>query len=309
MELRSGLRDLPDVRYGTAGEYQVEMQEMLIVGRGGEGVVLASQILADTFARAGYWVQSFPEFKAERRGAPISAFLRWDESSPIRRRYKVRECDVLAVVSPSPPSPLVMAAVKPGGLMILNRETRFPHTGEFDVARVPASRIARRHGVLSSEGRPMGNVAVLGACVRLLVPHGLPFLEEAIASRMGALAEANVLAAREGYARCTRQHTLAGDTPVGLADLAPAASRPTTPLYPVSTTDSRRIQTGAWSLDRPVLTTHCTACALCALFCPEGAITRVDGTMVVDYLHCKGCGICEVVCPIRDAVEMEEVPA
>jgi pyruvate ferredoxin oxidoreductase delta subunit len=58
-----------------------------------------------------------------------------------------------------------------------------------------------------------------------------------------------------------------------------------------------------------VLTTHCTACALCALFCPEGAITRVDGTMVVDYLHCKGCGICEVVCPIRDAVEMEEVPA
>lgn len=33
---------------------------MLLVGRGGEGVVLASQVLADTFARAGAWVQSFP---------------------------------------------------------------------------------------------------------------------------------------------------------------------------------------------------------------------------------------------------------
>ena len=117
--------------------------------------------------------------------------MRWDET-PIHRRYKVRECDVLAVVSPSPPSPQVMRAVRPGGLMILTSGTRFPHTAEFDVARVPASRIARRHGVLSSEGRPMGNVAVLGACVRLLAPHALPSLEEAIASRLGALAERNI---------------------------------------------------------------------------------------------------------------------
>ena len=67
------------------------MKEMLLVGRGGEGVVLASQILAETFVRAGFWVQSFPEFTAERRGAPISAFLRWDETSPIHRRYKVQD--------------------------------------------------------------------------------------------------------------------------------------------------------------------------------------------------------------------------
>ena len=111
---------------------------MLLVGRGGEGVVLASQILAETFARAGFWVQSFPEFKAERRGAPISAFLRWDETSPIHRRYKVRECDVLVVVSPSPPSPDVLRTVKPGGQIVLNRDARFPHTGPFDIARVPA---------------------------------------------------------------------------------------------------------------------------------------------------------------------------
>ena len=80
------------------------MKEMLLVGRGGEGVVLASQLLADAFARAGFWAQSFPEFKAERRGAPISAFLRWDETTPIHRRYRVRDCDVLVGVSPSPPS-------------------------------------------------------------------------------------------------------------------------------------------------------------------------------------------------------------
>jgi pyruvate ferredoxin oxidoreductase gamma subunit len=283
------------------------VKEMLFVGRGGEGVVLASQILADTFARAGSWVQSFPEFTAERRGAPIAAFLRWDETSPIHRRYKVRECDVLVVVSPSPPSPEALGRVRAGGLVVLNRETRFPHTGPFDLARVPASRIAQRNGIFSVDGRPMANVALLGACVRLLAPQALPLLEEAITSRTGALATANVTAAREGFDACAKQHALRRDTPF---ELAPAP-RPhsTSLLFPMSTATSRRNHTGTWSLDRPLLTSACTACAVCALFCPEGAISRVEGSMAIDYLYCKGCGICEVVCPVRNAIAMEEVRA
>ena len=285
------------------------MQEMLLVGRGGEGVVLASQLLADTFSRAGFWAQSFPEFKAERRGAPISAFLRWDETSPIHRRYRVRDCDVLVGLSPSPPSPQVLRSVKPGGLVILNREGRFPHTGPFEIVRVPASRIARDRNVLSSEGRPMGNVAVLGACVRQLLPDGLGFLEQAIASRLGAAAELNVVAARDGYAQCTRQRARAGDVPLEPAPPNGRAPEPrlSTPLFPVSTTDSLANHTGSWSLDRPILTDACNACALCALFCPEGAISRSNGSVAIDYLYCKGCGICEVVCPVRNAVRMEEV--
>jgi pyruvate ferredoxin oxidoreductase gamma subunit len=285
-----------------------EMKEMLLVGRGGEGVVLASQVLAETLARAGFWVQSFPEFKAERRGAPISAFLRWDDASPIHRRYKIDECDVLVVVSPSPPSSQILARVRPGGLVVLNRETRLPQAGPFDVARVPASRIAQRNGVLSSEGRPMGNVAVLGACVRLLVPDGLAFLEQTVAARMrGAAAQANIRAAKEGYAACTQQRARGGDAPLEPPARANGAVR--RPLFPVSTTDSLHNHTGAWSLDRPVLREACNDCALCALFCPEGAMTRTDGAMAIDYLYCKGCGICEVVCPVRDAIAMEAVPA
>jgi pyruvate ferredoxin oxidoreductase gamma subunit len=283
------------------------VKELLLAGRGGEGVVLASQILADTFARAGFWVQSFPEFKAERRGAPISAFLRWDEQR-IHRRYKVHECDVLVVVSPSPPSPGQLAAVRPGGLVVLNRETRFARSGPFEIARVPASRIAQEHAIVSSEGRPMGNVAVLGACVRQLLPEGLPFLEQAVAARLGSRAGPNVTAAREGFARCIRQHRLATDHPAEAASNGTAKLSPL-PAYPVSTADSVGNHTGGWSLDRPVLHDECTACALCALFCPEGAISRNDGTMEIDYLYCKGCGICEVVCPVRNALAMEEVPA
>lgn len=286
------------------------MRELVVVGRGGEGVVLASQLLADTFARAGFWVQSFPEFKAERRGAPIAAFVRWDER-PIHRRFKIRDCDVLACISPSPPSPEALARVRPGGLVVLNRENRLALSGPFRIARVPASRIARDHGILSAEARPMGNVAVLGACVRMLLPNGLGFLEQAIAERMGGAAAGNVVAAREGYERVRRQRARADDVPFEPAahldgNRAPLASAA---LFPASTMDSLGIHTGSWSLDRPVLTEQCTGCALCALFCPEGAIARTDHEIAIDYLYCKGCGICEVVCPVRNAIAMEEVRA
>ena len=281
------------------------VKEMLIVGRGGEGVVLASQLLADTFARAGFWAQSFPEFKAERRGAPISAFLRWDEVADPPPLPGARLRRARRRLSLAPDAGRSCGRVRPGGLVVLNREERFPHTGPFDIARVPASRIARDHDVLSSEGRPMGNVAVLGACVKLLLPDGLGFLEEAIAAADGRrCAELNVVAAREGYARCTRQRARAGDVPLEPAGGNGRAAPPrrSTPLFPVSTTDSLANHTGSWSLDRPVLSDACTACAVCALFCPEGAITRADGAMVIDYLYCKGCGICEVVCPVRNAI-------
>jgi len=279
---------------------------MLLTGRGGEGVVLASQILADTFARAGFYVQSFPEFKAERRGASISAFLRWDDE-PIRRRFKLHECDVLVAISASLPSPEAVERIRPGGLLLVNRETRFPHSGDYHVARVAGSQIARRHGVLSAEGRPMGNVAVLGAAIRLLLPEGLGFLEEAIRARMGALAEPNLVAARAGYESCTRQHVTAGDT--AYVALEPPAPRPPLTRFSVSFTDSRSNHTGSWSVERPLILAPCNSCGICVLFCPESAMRRDGKTMVVDYLYCKGCGICEEVCPVRGALEMEEVPS
>ncbi len=283
------------------------MHEMLLVGRGGEGVVAASQILADTFARAGYWVQSFPEFKAERRGAPISAFLRWDESEPVHRRYKLRECDVLVSVTPSPPAPELLARVRPGGLVVLNLEDRFPAAGDYRIARVPGSRIARKHGILSAEGRPMGNVALLGASVRLLLPEGLELLEEAVAARFGRLGEANVAAARDGYRLVRRQR--GGHGAKVVAAEAEGAPRSEPLRFPISVTTSLAADTGSWSLERPVILDPCTACGVCALFCPEGAIERSDGTITIDYFHCKGCGICEDVCPVRGAIALEEIAA
>ncbi|MEZ4525230.1 MAG: 2-oxoacid:acceptor oxidoreductase family protein [Desulfobacterales bacterium] len=61
------------------------MQEIRFHGRGGQGTVVASVVLAKAFFRAGYYVQTFPVFGVERRGAPVEAYLRLDDKKILIR--------------------------------------------------------------------------------------------------------------------------------------------------------------------------------------------------------------------------------
>ena len=76
------------------------MIEIKISGRGGQGAVLASQILAAAMFETGLWVQSFPSFGAERRGAPVSAFLRADREE-ITLRCGVQHPDWIVLFDPN----------------------------------------------------------------------------------------------------------------------------------------------------------------------------------------------------------------
>ena len=51
------------------------MEEIRIHGRGGQGAVIASKIIAVAMFEEGKYVQAFPKFGVERRGAPVEAFL------------------------------------------------------------------------------------------------------------------------------------------------------------------------------------------------------------------------------------------
>ena len=59
------------------------MYEIRIHGRGGQGAVLAAKILAKAIVEEGKVVKAIPAFGFERRGAPVAAFLRFDDK-PIR---------------------------------------------------------------------------------------------------------------------------------------------------------------------------------------------------------------------------------
>ncbi len=68
----------------------IAMIEIRIHGRGGQGNVVAAYLLATAAFEEGRYVQAFPNFGAERRGAPVTAFVRIADR-PIRRRCQVRE--------------------------------------------------------------------------------------------------------------------------------------------------------------------------------------------------------------------------
>jgi pyruvate ferredoxin oxidoreductase gamma subunit/2-oxoisovalerate ferredoxin oxidoreductase gamma subunit len=183
------------------------MREIRFHGRGGQGTVVASQILAAALFREGKQVQSFPAFGVERRGAPVTAFLRMADS-PILLRCEIREPDDLVVLDPTLITATdVTAGLKPGGTILINSASSPDHytdlTRRFRVATVDASDIATGHG-LGSRTQPIVNTAILGA---FAVWSGWVALESicaAILEEVPKRPEANVAAAREAAAALRR---------------------------------------------------------------------------------------------------------
>ena len=175
------------------------MRELRIHGRGGQGAVVASKLLASALYLEGRHVQSFPAFGVERRGAPVTAFVRLAES-PILLRCEVTEPDDLIVLDPTLVGAVdVATGLKPGGSILINSErppVDYPElTKRFRVATVDASAVARRHG-LGSKTQPIVNTAILGAFASFL---GLVTLESVCRAIQedAPRAEANIAAARE----------------------------------------------------------------------------------------------------------------
>ncbi len=89
-------------------------------GRGGMGAVTAADITASAAIKAGYYALAFPEFGAERRGAPVTAYTRINEKV-IYDRSPIEEPDAVVVLDPTMiTSPKVLLGIKNGGYLIAN---------------------------------------------------------------------------------------------------------------------------------------------------------------------------------------------
>jgi 2-oxoacid:acceptor oxidoreductase gamma subunit (pyruvate/2-ketoisovalerate family) len=179
------------------------MRELRIHGRGGQGAVIASKVLAVALFREGREVQSFPAFGVERRGAPVTAFLRVADR-PIRLRCEITAPDDLIVLDATLIGATdVAAGLKPGGLIVVNTE-RAPEaltglTDRYRVATVDASGIAASHGI-GTKSQPIVNTAILGAYAAAASFPSLDALCAAIGEEVPNKAEENVAAAREAAA-------------------------------------------------------------------------------------------------------------
>ncbi|MCB2102259.1 MAG: 2-oxoacid:acceptor oxidoreductase family protein [Rhodobacterales bacterium] len=147
------------------------MIEIRIHGRGGQGNVVAAYLLATAAFEAGLYCQAFPAFGAERRGAPVVAFVRIGKQK-ILRRNEVKEPAFLIIQDPTllHEKGLTTGLMKGGGILVNTKLT----SGDISAAHgeemiaLPATGMA-----VEAVGRPVPNVALLSAFLSLtgIVPH------------------------------------------------------------------------------------------------------------------------------------------
>ncbi|HDM10013.1 MAG: 2-oxoacid:acceptor oxidoreductase family protein [Deltaproteobacteria bacterium] len=179
------------------------MQEIRFHGRGGQGAVVGSETLAHAFFLEDKFVQAFPAFGVERRGAPVMAFCRVDDT-PINLRNQIYEPDHIVVLDSSLLETVnVTEGLKKGGCVVINGRRpgqyyRSKIGEDFKVFLVDAGRIAVEHG-LGSVTNPIVNTAILGAFAKATGLVSIEAVEKAIMEYVPVKRDGNRLAARAAY--------------------------------------------------------------------------------------------------------------
>jgi pyruvate ferredoxin oxidoreductase gamma subunit len=280
-------------------------------GRGGQGIKTASRILGTTFFLQGYEVQDAPRYGAERRGAPIFAYVR-AARNPINERGIIRHPDLVIVADDSLigiPVADVLQGVDQDTVLLLNSHEdeitwqqrlninsvvlTLPATEE-NRAELPyvgsrcAAAAAALTGVIPREtitGAIQEELGDLGSeVVRKNIDKGLAAFD-AMQAHRGIVKESGFISASV-YAKPDWIDVPFEDASIS----APAIHAPST---------SVEVRTGLWRTARPVIDYEkCRGCWwVCSTLCPDGDIRVVQEKPQIDYDHCKGCLVCAGVCP------------
>ena len=152
------------------------MKEIRWHGRGGQGGFTASRLLG---IAAGMFEKkhalAFPSFGPERRGAPVLAFTKIDDSK-IHDRSEVQNCDYVVVMDETLVNSDIIKGMKPDGTILVNTNDvkKYKVLDNVNAIAIDATTLA-----MEVLGRPITNTAMYGALVAI---SGLVSRESAIAS-------------------------------------------------------------------------------------------------------------------------------
>ena len=282
-------------------------------GRGGQGIKTASRILGNAFLLEGFEVQDAPRYGAERRGAPIFAYVR-AARRPINERGIIRRADLIVVADDglvAVPAAGVMEGIVAGTVLLI--DSREPEAVWRERLSAPGPVLALpRPPMTDHADLPLLGAACAGAAARLVGCIERGTLAEAIREELAPFDEA--LIARNVETTLHAYDLMAPHAGIVHEGTTAAASQETAPAWielPVDAVDqagpaiyagatSVEVRTGLWRILRPVIDyDRCNRCAwVCGSFCPDGAIAVGEGGYPeIDYEHCKGCMICVAQCP------------
>jgi pyruvate ferredoxin oxidoreductase gamma subunit len=143
-----------------------EIYGIRIHGRAGQGAKSAGEIIAESAMEEGKEIQAFPEFGAEKLGAPVRAFVKISDN-PISSNEQVIHPDCVIVVDPYFIEQFdVVKGLKKEGILVVNTKKDKEYVKEKtcfggDIFIVDASRIATE--VL---GMNKPNISTIGAFIK-----------------------------------------------------------------------------------------------------------------------------------------------
>jgi pyruvate ferredoxin oxidoreductase gamma subunit len=283
-------------------------------GRGGQGIKTASRILGTALFLEGFEVQDAPRYGAERRGAPIFAYVRASRQQ-INERGIIRRPDLVVVADDTlvsiPAAGVLSGLTNRSVLLISSNETpdvwkdRLNFSGQ--IVRVVTSEEVEDPLQLRFVGS-----ACTGAAARLLGVLSGDSLEQAVREELSHLGEPVM---EKNLDTALKTYHLMGDYRGVVregGEISPGdydkpewvefpfeEARISAPAIHGAAT-SVEVETGLWRTMRPIIDySQCNRCWwVCSTFCPDSAIrVDTDGFPQIDYEHCKGCMICVTQCP------------
>jgi 2-oxoacid:acceptor oxidoreductase gamma subunit (pyruvate/2-ketoisovalerate family) len=169
------------------------MLEIIFYGRGGQGAVTGSQILATAAILGGNYkdCSAFPSFGAERRGAPVEAYCRISDSK-IWARSQIYAADMAVVLDETVFGQQIIDILKPECFLIMNtiktpqeifENYNFSnHTGI--IATCDLIKICYDIGLLV-DSQPVLNTPILGSIMKIEDKITLDDLTQAIKIHFG----------------------------------------------------------------------------------------------------------------------------
>lgn len=185
----------------------IKMYRIRIHGRGGQGSKTAAHIIAEAAFLEGKYSQAFALYGAERRGAPVAAFVRIDDKEILRRGY-IHDPDCFIILDDSllVPGQIkeigVVEGLDKGDTFIVNTDKqKIDALKDFEAKRIvliDATSIA-----METLKRPIFNTPMIGAFVKATGMLKLESVKEAMERVLGArkahLIEANMKAIQQCY--------------------------------------------------------------------------------------------------------------
>lgn len=190
----------------TMNTAQQEITSFRFHARGGQGAKTAAQLFAETALACDHYIQAFPDYGPERRGAPIRTYVRLSKD-PILLHCAVESPDYVIVLDKTLAcDQSVASGMGKNSKIIVNTDkdpeeirTSLCLTKNATLVTLDASGIAE-HFI----GKNIPNVVMLGALIRLSDFGNLESLKEALEKNFSKhwgkeMTEKNYLSARQGY--------------------------------------------------------------------------------------------------------------